>query len=53
MAASNDAEKAILLALEALLKGKRDNGSKAAREAVNKALEKGGYRWPEGTSGGW
>jgi hypothetical protein len=49
--AHSDSEKAILLALEALLKGKRDNGAKAAREAVLDALEKGGYRWPRADDG--
>ncbi len=44
-------EQAILLALEALLKGKRDNGAKAAREAVNTALERGGYRMPKNETG--
>lgn len=44
-------EEAILLALEALLKGKRDKGSKVAREAVQDALERGGYRWPRSDDG--
>lgn len=44
-------EAAILLALEALLKGKRDNGAKEAREKVRDALEDIGHRWPRTDDG--
>ena len=48
---TKDPEVAIMLALEALLKGKRDNGAKAAREALADALEATGYRWPRSDDG--
>lgn len=44
-------EHVICLALEALLKGKRDNGAKAAREQLTKVLEQSGYRMPENKTG--
>lgn len=45
-------ERAILLALEALVASRPSPKAKKALEAINKALESGGYRMPE-NEGGW
>jgi hypothetical protein len=40
---------ALLLALEALLKGKRGQEAEAARKALDEALVRSGHRYPENT----